>query len=99
MTLIQRFGSVANLNVHLHCRASQKVLTLRGAMPRDVAARQLVDWVERQAQAAGHRELRLYTNARMTENLRLYPRLGWVQTGRRIEDGLDRVFFHKTVER
>jgi ribosomal protein S18 acetylase RimI-like enzyme len=61
--------------------------------------RSLLDWVERQAQAAGHRELRLYTNARMTENLRLYPRLGWVRTGRRIEDGLDRVFFHKTVER
>ena len=49
--------------------------------------------------AVGYRELRLYTNARMTETLRLYPRLGREQPGRRIEGGLDRVFLHKTVER
>lgn len=61
--------------------------------------RALLEWVEHQARAAGHHELRLYTNARMTENLRVYPRRGWVQTARRVEDGLDRVFFRKTVER
>jgi hypothetical protein len=74
VTLIQRFGSAANLNIHLHClvldgvyrcdadgeeartlrplhaaavtyriafgpRAGQKVLTLRGAMPRETEVR------------------------------------------------------------
>lgn len=40
-------------------------------------------------------EIRLYTNASMTENLVLYPRLGYRESHRRTEDGLDRVFFSK----
>ena len=39
--------------------------------------------------------MRLYTNARMTENLSLYPHLGYVEVERREEDGFDRVFFEK----
>lgn len=43
----------------------------------------------------GVEEIRLYTNAAMTENLAFYPRLGYHETGRRSEDGYDRVFFAK----
>ena len=39
----------------------------------------------------------LYTNAAMRENLSLYPRLGWVETDRRTEDGFERVYFEKPV--
>lgn len=39
----------------------------------------------------------LYTNAKMRENLSLYPRLGWVEIDRRVEDGFERVFFEKPV--
>lgn len=53
--------------------------------------------VEAAARARGIAELRLYTNARMTENLAMYPRLGWRQTDRRLQDGFDRVFFAKTL--
>ena len=47
------------------------------------------------ARATGLRAVRLYTNARMTENLALYPRLGYVEIDRREEDGFDRVWFEK----
>ena len=59
--------------------------------------RALLDFVAREAAARGLPELRLYTNARMTENLALYPRLGWTEFDRRREDGFDRVFFRKAV--
>ncbi|WP_290688299.1 MULTISPECIES: GNAT family N-acetyltransferase [unclassified Haematobacter] len=48
-----------------------------------------------EAQAAGMAGVRLYTNAKMAENLAIYPRLGYVETGRRQEDGFDRVYFEK----
>ena len=39
--------------------------------------------------------IRLYTNAAMTENLSLYPRLGYRETGRDTEHGFQRVYFSK----
>ena len=33
----------------------------------------------------------------MTENLDYYPRRGYVETGRGVEDGYRRAFFSKTV--
>lgn len=57
----------------------------------------LVAHVEQLAAAAGAKAVELYTNARMTENLSLYPRLGYAETGRRHEDGFDRVFFRKVL--
>ncbi len=59
--------------------------------------RRLLDFVEAEAKRLGLPELRLYTHARMTENLTLYPRLGWEETERRAEAGFDRVFFRKPV--
>jgi ribosomal protein S18 acetylase RimI-like enzyme len=44
--------------------------------------RYLLDWAEQQAQQAGYSRLRLYTNALMVENIALYQRLGYVETGR-----------------
>lgn len=57
--------------------------------------RALLAHAERIAARSGLRELRLYTNAAMTENLALYPRLGYRETGRRRDEGFDRVFFTK----
>lgn len=50
-----------------------------------------------EARARGLRELRLYTNAAMRENLVYYPRRGYVETGLRTEDGFERVFFTRTL--
>ncbi|KFI32799.1 acetyltransferase [Haematobacter missouriensis] len=49
-----------------------------------------------EAQAAGMAGVRLYTNAKMVRNLAIYPRLGYVETGRRQEEGFDRVYFEKS---
>lgn len=44
--------------------------------------RYLLDWAEHQARQAGYSRLRLYTNELMVENIALYQRLGYVETGR-----------------
>lgn len=59
--------------------------------------RALLDFAEREARRCGLPRLALYTNARMTENIDFYATLGWRETGRRREDGFDRVFFEKAV--
>ena len=57
----------------------------------------LIEFVEQRARADGYARVELYTNAKMTENLGLYPRLGYQQFDRRVEDGFDRVYFEKTL--
>ena len=59
--------------------------------------RALLAFAEREARRLGRDFLRLYTNARMTENLAYYPSLGFRETERREEDGYSRVFFEKRV--
>jgi len=44
--------------------------------------RMLLDWGERQTAAAGRDRIRLYTNALMEDNLKLYARLGYTETRR-----------------
>ncbi|WP_109466353.1 GNAT family N-acetyltransferase [Albibacillus kandeliae] len=41
--------------------------------------------------------IELYTNEKMTANLSIYPHLGYVETGRREEDGFNRVYFRKAL--
>ena len=57
----------------------------------------LIEHVEADARRQGLDRVELYTNAKMTENLELYPRLGYRQFDRRVEDGFDRVYFSKRV--
>ncbi|SRR6266851_2088461 len=59
--------------------------------------RQLVEFAENEARRLGHAELRLYTHEKMTENIGLYTRLGFVETGRGHQAGYDRVFMRKYV--
>lgn len=57
----------------------------------------LMRLAEDRAAASGLAELRLYTNAAMTENLTYYPRHGYVETHRGEEGGFQRVFFRKRI--
>jgi ribosomal protein S18 acetylase RimI-like enzyme len=57
----------------------------------------LIRFCEDTARRRGLDAVRLYTNAKMTDNLALYPRLGYVEVDRRMEDGFDRVFFEKRL--
>ncbi len=59
--------------------------------------RALLDFAERHGRELGFPELRLYTNAAMTENIELYPRLGWREYDRREDDGFSRVYFRKPL--
>ncbi|WP_445169997.1 GNAT family N-acetyltransferase [Mycolicibacterium sp. Dal123E01] len=52
---------------------------------------------EDDARDAGRSEVRLYTNAAMTENIAMYPRFGYGETHRASQDGFDRVFFTKRL--
>jgi GNAT superfamily N-acetyltransferase len=59
--------------------------------------RALVAFAEAEARRRGHAELRLYTHVLMTENLALYARLGFRETGRVSEKGYERVYMAKTT--
>jgi ribosomal protein S18 acetylase RimI-like enzyme len=59
--------------------------------------RALLTFAEDEARRRGFHRLDLYTNAKMRENLALYPLLGWKETGRRHENGFDRVYFEKLI--
>jgi ribosomal protein S18 acetylase RimI-like enzyme len=59
--------------------------------------RALLAHADRTAVSLGRDELRLYTHHLMTENIALYTRLGWRETERRTERGLQRVFFAKST--
>jgi ribosomal protein S18 acetylase RimI-like enzyme len=59
--------------------------------------RRLIAFAEAEARRLGHAELRLYTHETMTENIALYTRLGFVETGRGREAGYDHVFMTKRL--
>jgi len=59
--------------------------------------RRLIAVAEDETRRLGHAELRLYTHETMTENIALYKRLGFVETGRGREAGYDRVFMTKRL--
>jgi GNAT superfamily N-acetyltransferase len=59
--------------------------------------RALIAFAEQQAKKLGHAEIRLYTHEKMVENIRLYTRIGFVETGRGHQDGFDRVFMAKPL--
>lgn len=49
--------------------------------------RRLLAFAEQQAKEQGYRSIRLYTNERMEENIALYSRLGYEETGREARSG------------
>lgn len=57
----------------------------------------LIAFCEAAAHAAGAAKVTLYTNAAMTENLSLYPALGYRETHRATENGFHRVYFEKPL--
>jgi ribosomal protein S18 acetylase RimI-like enzyme len=58
----------------------------------------LLSFAEAEAKRQDIPAIELYTNVKMTENLELYPRLGYVEIGRREEEGFSRVYFRKSLE-
>jgi GNAT superfamily N-acetyltransferase len=52
---------------------------------------------EKIARAMGHSSIYLYTNERMSENIALYAKVGYVEYERRQEQGFRRVFMRKAL--
>ncbi len=59
--------------------------------------RALIGFAEDEARRRGHAEIRLYTHEKMTENVAMYPRLGYEETHRARQAGYDRVFMRKQL--
>ena len=59
--------------------------------------RALIAFAEAEARRRGHGEVRLYTHVLMRENLALYARLGFRETGRVSEKGYERVYMAKAT--
>jgi N-acetylglutamate synthase-like GNAT family acetyltransferase len=60
--------------------------------------RRLLARAEQDSHDVGRTEIRLCTNEAMTENLSYYPRRGYVETSRGVQDGYHRVFFAKRLD-
>lgn len=58
----------------------------------------LIAFTEAEAKRRGFTAIRLYTHALMTENIALYTRLGFNETGRVTEKGFDRVYMEKPLQ-
>lgn len=57
----------------------------------------MMNYAEDVARARGRPALTLFTNVKMWENMVFYPKLGFVETERRNEDGYDRVYYRKDL--
>ena len=60
--------------------------------------RRLIAFCEAEAVRLGYDSVELYTNEKMTENLALYPLLGYVEFDCRTEDGFNRIYFRKVLK-
>ncbi|MGB8942227.1 MAG: GNAT family N-acetyltransferase [Streptomyces sp.] len=59
--------------------------------------RRLLAFVDERARSLGLPEVRLYTNAMMWENQKLYPRHGYELVERRVDGPYDRFHYKKTL--
>lgn len=57
----------------------------------------LLAFADELARRADRSEIRLYTNEVMTENVEYYPRRGFEQTHRGVDDGYRRIYFRRSV--
>jgi ribosomal protein S18 acetylase RimI-like enzyme len=72
-------------------------IAIAPARQRSGLGRRLLAFAEAQAVRRGYPEIRLYTHQTMTENQRLYARIGYEETGRGSESGYERVFMRKRL--
>jgi ribosomal protein S18 acetylase RimI-like enzyme len=59
--------------------------------------RRLLEFVDEHARELGLFEVRLYTNALMWENQKIYPRFGYELVERRVEGPYDRLHYRKSL--
>jgi GNAT superfamily N-acetyltransferase len=57
----------------------------------------LIGFCENATRQRAMNAVHLYTNEKMTDNLSIYPKLGYVEVARRTENGFNRVYFEKSL--
>jgi ribosomal protein S18 acetylase RimI-like enzyme len=97
VTVAERDGRVVGLLVLLdrHDHLLLDNVAVDPAAQGSGVGRSLMAYAEAEALRRGHREIQLYTNVAMTENIATYKRAGFVETGRGEASGFQRVFFAK----
>ncbi len=60
--------------------------------------RELIEFCEDEGRRQGLAAVHLYTNELMTENLTMYPKMGYVEFARRPDEGFNRVYFEKRLD-
>ncbi|MFD9656579.1 GNAT family N-acetyltransferase [Streptomyces mirabilis] len=60
--------------------------------------RRLLAFVDAHARALGLSEVRLYTNAMMWENQKIYPKYGYEVVERRVDGPYDRIHYRKRLD-
>ncbi|MVV48116.1 GNAT family N-acetyltransferase [Pseudomonas sp. PB120] len=74
----------------------ENVAVLPSAAGRGVG-KSLIGFCESTGRQSGMTAVHLYTNEMMTENLLIYPKLGYAKVAQRTEDGFNRVYFEKPL--
>jgi GNAT superfamily N-acetyltransferase len=74
----------------------ENVAVLPRAAGRGVG-KTLIGFCENAARQRGMNAVHLYTNEKMTDNLSIYPKFGYVEVARRTEHGFNRVYFEKSL--
>jgi len=59
--------------------------------------KKMISYAEWYAHKKGIREIQLYTNALMTENILMYKKLGFIEYDSRYESGYHRIYFIKSL--
>ena len=72
-------------------------VAVRGTAAGKGLGKKLIEYCEAEARQAGLKKVQLYTNEKMTDNLSMYPHLGFREIDRRREDGFSRVYFEKDL--
>ena len=72
-------------------------VAVRPDQQRRGLGRVLISFAEGEAQRNGLREIRLYTNEKMFENLAIYEKLGFEEINRGLDSGYQRVFMRKKI--
>jgi ribosomal protein S18 acetylase RimI-like enzyme len=99
VTVAVRDGAVVGVLV-LHVTNDGFCLDTIGVDPENRGTglgRRLLELAEAEARKAGFDSIYLYTHQRMTENQALYRKIGYVEFGRFVDEGLPRVFLRKTL--
>ena len=68
------------------------------AMQGTGIGRALLVFAEDEAKKRGFTSIYLCTNVKMTENQDFYPRIGYVEYERKMDEGFDRIFYRKQLK-